>query len=114
MLCPFNRRKMALSQDLAMPVPVLVAALCFRRCSTKASPCGASPPASIHLPCHVEDSSRAQHPPGMEPNIGDFAPRQGCVRKGESVPMAELDACSARADAPRGLFAADRRLGPSC
>lgn len=97
-----------------MPVPVLVAALCFRRCSTKASPCGASPPASIHLPCHVEDASRAQHPPGMEPNIGDFAPRQGCVRKGESVPMAELDACSARADAPRGLFAADRRLGPSC
>lgn len=81
MLCPFNRRKMALSQDLA----VLVAALCFTRCSTKVSCCGAPSPAPIYLPCHVEDASRAQHPSGMEPNIGDFAPRQGCVGKGESV-----------------------------
>lgn len=52
------------------------------------------------------------HPSALP--CGDFALRQGCVRKGESVPMAELDACSARADAPRGWFAADRRLGPSC
>ena len=62
----------------------------------------------------MEDASRAQHPRGMEPSNGDFALRQGCVRKGESVPMAGLDACRARADAPRGWFAADRRLGPSC
>lgn len=111
MLCPFNRRKMALSQDLAMPVPHACGCLVLHEMLHKVF---SFSPASIHRPCHVEDASRAQHPSGMEPHIGDFALRQGCVGKGDSVPMTELDACSARADAPRGLFAADRRLGPSC
>lgn len=34
----------------------------------------------------------AQHPHGMEPTR-DFALKRGCVRKSESVPITELNAC---------------------
>lgn len=75
------------------------------------SPCDGCSPAYIHLPLlgqTREDASQgsASSQDGAHRRL---CPEAGLRWEGGSVPIAELGACRARAGAPRGQLAADRR-----
>ena len=110
--CPFNRGKMAPPKGLAVQAAHAHGCLVRHKMPHKGFSLWRFFP-SLHLPAFAGAAggkmlARAQHPRRMEPT-GDFALKRGCVRKSESVPIAKLDACSVRADAPRGRLAAESR-----